>query len=110
MWTYLPTSSFINPLAGYVETKVALSKVLRPDEITLVLVRLDHIAAFVRSTDAARHVPVWRGWDRLRNAGGIKKSPFHAASRAREDLCVANAKTPPVAKAISGDPGTGYCA
>ena len=45
MWSYLATSPFIRPLPTYVESKVPLPKVLRLDEVVLLLVRLDHMPA-----------------------------------------------------------------
>ena len=52
MWSYLITRPFISPLPGYVENKAVRPKVLRLDEIVIVITRFDQITSFVR----ARHI------------------------------------------------------
>jgi hypothetical protein len=52
MWSYLITRPLIGLLPDYVENKVMRPKVLRLDEIVIVITRSDHITRFVR----ARHI------------------------------------------------------
>jgi hypothetical protein len=102
MWSCLTARSFISPLSGYVESKVALSKVLGLDEIALLLVRFDHTAGFVEQgmqRVALQSVAV----DSLRNSRGIKQFLFDVAHRACGDPCdsVVDARDSPRNK----DPG-----
>ncbi len=58
MWSYLITRSLIGPLPDYVENKVMRPKVLRLDEIVIVVTRFDQIASFVRARHIAPRVTV----------------------------------------------------
>ena len=102
MWSCLTARSFISPLSGYVESKVALPKVLRLDEIALLLVRFDHTAGSWNKACRGWRYSLTRA-DSLRNFGGIKQFLLDVAHRACGDPCdsVVNARDSPRNK----DPG-----
>jgi hypothetical protein len=90
MWSYLMTRPLIGLLPDYVENKVMRPKVLRLDEIVIVIMRFDQIASFGRANACCTSPHSLMVGIDLGTLAGIKESFFARMG----DLCesVANGK------------------